>query len=86
MHLSQPASIERLVVASSGFDLPAFAKMTTLKIWAEEGPPKETLYHYPNPYNHQTLSIAGGALSPQDRSADLHAGPDDKDDGALSPG
>ena len=26
---------------------------------AEEGPPKGTLYHYPNPYQHQILSIAG---------------------------
>ena len=34
-------------------------RLTTFKIWAEEGPPKGTLYHYPNPYNHQVLSIAG---------------------------
>ena len=24
----------------------------------QEGPPKGTLYHYPNPHNHQTLSVA----------------------------
>jgi len=29
-----------------------------LKVWAEEGPPKGTLYHYPNPYKHQVLSVA----------------------------
>ena len=34
---------------SDGFDLPSFANLTTLKTWAEEGPPKGTLYHYPNP-------------------------------------
>ena len=28
------------------------------KTWAEEGPPKGTLYHYPNPHNHQILSVA----------------------------
>jgi hypothetical protein len=59
MHLSQPASIERMVVASGGYDLPSFEKLTTLKVWAEEGPPKGTLYHYPNPFNHQILSVAG---------------------------
>ena len=64
-HLSQPASIERLVNASGGYDLPAFAKLTTLKIWQEQGPPKGTLYHYPNPYNHQTLSIAASPAPPK---------------------
>jgi ABC-type glycerol-3-phosphate transport system substrate-binding protein len=58
VHLSQPAAVEKLVAASGGYDLPSFAKLTTLKTWAEEGPPKGTLYHYPNPHNHQTLSIA----------------------------
>jgi len=58
-HLSQPASIEKMVVASGGYDLPSFEKLTTLKVWAEAEPPKGTLYHYPNPYNHQVLSVAG---------------------------
>ena len=44
VHLSQPASIEKMVAASGGYDLPAFEKLTTLKTWAEEGPPKGTLY------------------------------------------
>ena len=59
VHLSQPAAIEKLVAASGGYDLPPFANLTTLKTWAEEEPPKGTLYHYPNPYNHQVLSVAG---------------------------
>src|SRR6476660_2134268 len=65
VHLSQPASVEKLVAASNGYDLPAFEKLTTLKTWAEEGPPKGTLYHYPNPYNHQTLSIAASPAPPK---------------------
>jgi ABC-type glycerol-3-phosphate transport system substrate-binding protein len=65
MHLSKPSSIERLVVASGGYDLPAFEKLTTLKVWAEEAPPKGTLYHYPNPYNHQKLSIAASPAPPK---------------------
>jgi ABC-type glycerol-3-phosphate transport system substrate-binding protein len=58
VHLSQASSAEKMVAASGGYDLPSFSKLTTFKTWAEEGPPKGTLYHYPNPFNHQTLSIA----------------------------
>jgi ABC-type glycerol-3-phosphate transport system substrate-binding protein len=65
VHLSKPSSIEKLVVASGGYDLPAFEKLTTLKVWAEEEPPKGTLYHYPNPYNHQKLSIAASPAPPK---------------------
>jgi ABC-type glycerol-3-phosphate transport system substrate-binding protein len=65
VHLSQPPAVEKLVAASGGYDLPSFANLTTLKIWAEEGPPKGTLYHYPNPYNHQTLSIAASPAPPK---------------------
>jgi ABC-type glycerol-3-phosphate transport system substrate-binding protein len=65
VHLSQPAAVEKLVAASGGYDLPAFEKLTTLKTWAEEGPPKGTLYHYPNPFKHQTLSIAASPAPPK---------------------
>jgi ABC-type glycerol-3-phosphate transport system substrate-binding protein len=65
VHLSQPSSIERMVEASGGYDLPAFEKLTTLKVWAEEGPPKGTLYHYPNPYHHQILSVAAQPAPPK---------------------
>lgn len=59
MHLSQPSSAEQMVIASGGYDLPSFQKLTTFKIWEEAGPPKGTLYHYPNPHDHHVLSIAG---------------------------
>jgi ABC-type glycerol-3-phosphate transport system substrate-binding protein len=65
VHLSKPESIEKMVVASGGYDLPAYAKMTTLKVWQDEGPPKGTLFHYPNPYNHQTLSISASPAPPK---------------------
>jgi ABC-type glycerol-3-phosphate transport system substrate-binding protein len=65
VYLSQPSSVEKMVNASGGYDLPAFENLTTLKVWAEEGPPKGTLYHYPNPYNHQTLSIAASPAPPK---------------------
>jgi ABC-type glycerol-3-phosphate transport system substrate-binding protein len=65
VHLSQPEAVAKLVAASGGYDLPAYEKLTTLKTWAEEGPPKGTLYHYPNPYNHQKLSIAASPAPPK---------------------
>ena len=58
MHLSTADLAEKMVIASGGYDLPSFEKLTAFKVWAEEGPPKGTLYHYPNPYNHQILSVA----------------------------
>ena len=35
------------------------------KTWAEEGPPKGTLYHYPNRNNHQILSVAAAPAPPK---------------------
>jgi ABC-type glycerol-3-phosphate transport system substrate-binding protein len=64
-HLSQPSAIEKLVAASDGYDVPSFASMKTLKVWAEQEPPKGTLYHYPNPYGHQVLSVAAAPSPPK---------------------
>ena len=63
--LSQRSAVEKMVEASGGYDLPSFEKFTTFKTWAEEGPPKGTLYHYPNPHNHQTLSVAAQPAPPR---------------------
>src|ERR1700730_11623864 len=63
--LPQRASAEKMVEASGGYDLPSFANFTTFKTWAEEGPPKGTLYHYPNPHDHQTLSVAAAPAPPR---------------------
>jgi len=65
IHLGHASSIEKMVAVSAGYDLPAFEKLTTLKTWAEEAPPKGTLYHYPNPYNHQILSVAAAPAPPK---------------------
>jgi ABC-type glycerol-3-phosphate transport system substrate-binding protein len=65
MHLSSASAAEKMVVASGGYDLPSFDKLTTFRTWAEEGPPKGTLYHYPNPHNHQVLSMAAAPAPPK---------------------
>ena len=57
-HLSTADSAQKMVEASKGYDIPSFANLTTFKTWGEVGPPKGTLYHYPNPHNHQILSVA----------------------------
>ncbi len=64
-HLSTRSAAEKMVAASAGYDLPSFEKLTDFKTWAEEGPPKGTLYHYPNPHNHQVLSIAAAPAPPK---------------------
>ncbi|MGA2125441.1 MAG: extracellular solute-binding protein [Xanthobacteraceae bacterium] len=63
--LSQRDAAERLVAASGGYDLPSFASFSQFKTWAEQGPPKGTLYHYPDPHKHQILSIAAAPAPPK---------------------
>jgi hypothetical protein len=46
-------------------NLPAYERFTSLEVWAEAEPPKGTLYHYPNPYNHQKLWIAASPAPPK---------------------
>jgi ABC-type glycerol-3-phosphate transport system substrate-binding protein len=64
-HLSTRTAAEKMVAGSQGYDIPSFTAFTDFKTWAEEGPPTGTLYHYPNPYNHQVLSIAGAPAPPK---------------------
>ena len=65
VHLSQPENAAKMVASSQGYDIPAFDKLTTFKTWQDVGPPAGTLYHYPNPHNHQTLSIAASPAPPK---------------------
>jgi ABC-type glycerol-3-phosphate transport system substrate-binding protein len=65
MHLSTRSAAEKMVDASGGYDLPSFEKLTDFKTWAEAEPPKGTLYHYPNPYNHQILSVTAAPAPPK---------------------
>jgi hypothetical protein len=58
-YLSQPVAVAKLMATSGGYDLPSFANLTGFKTWADEGPPKGTLYHYPTAGNY-ILDLAGG--------------------------
>jgi ABC-type glycerol-3-phosphate transport system substrate-binding protein len=57
-HMSSRASAESMVNGSKGYDIPPFAKFKTFSAWSEIGPPKGTLYHYPDPHGHQILAVA----------------------------
>jgi len=57
-HLLTRDSAQRLVAASGGYDLPGFDGLRKFKNWAEEGPPKGTVYNYP-PQPGTIVSIAG---------------------------
>jgi ABC-type glycerol-3-phosphate transport system substrate-binding protein len=64
LHISSRAAVEKMVAASQGYDIPAFAKLNDFKTWAEEGPPKGTLWHYP-PKPGQILQISGYPAPPK---------------------
>ena len=64
LHISERSAVEKMVAASQGYDIPSFAKLNDFKTWADEGPPKGTLYHYP-PKPGQILSMAGFPAPPK---------------------
>jgi ABC-type glycerol-3-phosphate transport system substrate-binding protein len=45
--LCQRSSVDQTVAASHGYDIPPFEGLHDFKTWAEEAPPKGTVYHYP---------------------------------------
>jgi ABC-type glycerol-3-phosphate transport system substrate-binding protein len=56
-HLLQRESVEKLVTASIGYDVPSFESMRNFKIWEQVEPPKGVVYHYP-PRKDQTTWVA----------------------------
>ena len=62
--LSERSSVETLINASRGYDVPVYENFRDFTIWAEEGPPKGTLFNYP-PRGDVTLSIAGAPAPPK---------------------
>jgi len=64
LHISGRSAVEKTVAASQGYDVPPFSGLWDFKTWAEEGPPKGTLYHYA-PKPGQILSVAGYPAPPR---------------------
>ena len=64
LHISTRSAVEKMVAASQGYDVPAYAKLNDFKAWADEGPPKGTLYNYP-PKAGQILSVSAFPAPPK---------------------
>jgi ABC-type glycerol-3-phosphate transport system substrate-binding protein len=58
LHLWQKESVEQLVAASHGYDIPCFGTLRQFKTWAEEGPPKGGIWNYP-PRGDVIESVSG---------------------------
>ena len=58
LHLWQKESVEQLVAASHGYDIPCFGTLRQFKTWAEEGPPKGGIWNYP-PRGEVSESVSG---------------------------
>ena len=63
-YLSQRSSVEQLVAASVGYDIPSFDKLLDFNTWKEVGPPKGTVYNYP-PRGNQIVSLAAAPAPPK---------------------
>jgi ABC-type glycerol-3-phosphate transport system substrate-binding protein len=64
--LMQSDNVEARCIASDGYDLPPYAKLTDFKIWAEVEPPKGTVYNYPlRPASGQKPSLAASEAAPE---------------------
>jgi len=62
-YLSTRAAVEQLVAGSRGVDIPPYEKLRDFKTWAEEQPPKGTLYNY-SPREGVTAFLAGYPAPP----------------------
>jgi len=63
-YISTRSSVEQLVKASNGYDLPSFANLLDFDTWKEVGPPKGTVYNYP-PRGDQIVSLAAAPAPPK---------------------
>jgi hypothetical protein len=55
--LSRRETVERICIASHGYNIPPFLSMSDFKVWQEEGLPVGTLYNYPIKPSHHTTTM-----------------------------
>jgi ABC-type glycerol-3-phosphate transport system substrate-binding protein len=64
--LMQRDNVEARCIASSGYDLPPYAKLNDFKIWEEVEPPKGTVFNYPmRASSGQKPSLAASEAAPE---------------------
>jgi ABC-type glycerol-3-phosphate transport system substrate-binding protein len=62
--LLQRENVEARCNVTQGYDLPPFVSMTDFKVWEDVGPPKGTVYNYPNRKDHKMTSWVSMAPAP----------------------
>jgi ABC-type glycerol-3-phosphate transport system substrate-binding protein len=64
--LMQRDNVEERCNASSGYDLPPYAKLTDFKVWEDVEPPKGTVFNYPlRASSGQKPSLAASEAAPE---------------------
>ena len=86
VHLSQPAAIEKMVVASGGYDLPAYEKLTTIEGLAGGRAAERDALSLSRSLSATDPVDRGLAGTSEGRPADLRAGNPDQDVRAVLSG
>lgn len=71
-HLMQREQVEERLVPTQGYDQPPFISMTDFKIWEEVGPPKGTVYNYPNRQHHEMTPWLSGMEAPPEIAVQVY--------------
>ena len=69
--LGEREQVEASLIASQGYDVPAFSGLADFPVWAEEGPPKGTLFNYPLRPAHRAAAIVPGQPAPPEIAASI---------------
>ncbi len=62
--LSERTSAEKQTTTSNGYDIPPFLSMSDFAIWQNEGPPKGTVFNYPQKAHHNARTSVAFAPAP----------------------
>lgn len=62
--LSERSSAEKQTTTSNGYDIPPFLSMSDFAIWQNEGPPKGTVFNYPQKAHHNARTSVAFAPAP----------------------
>ena len=62
--LSERSSAEKQTTTSNGYDIPPFQSMNDFAVWANEGPPRGTVFNYPVKQHHNARTSVAFAPAP----------------------
>ncbi|MEN9498533.1 MAG: hypothetical protein RIS83_352 [Pseudomonadota bacterium] len=64
--LSERTSAEKQTNTSNGYDIPPFMSMSDFPVWANEGPPKGSVFNYPLKAHHNARASVAFAPAPSE--------------------